>query len=357
MSLDNVRHLLEDAIRDGKTGGAAIAAGRAGEMVFETSAGLASTATIFDAGSMTQALATSTMAAALAAEHGINLNAPVSRWWPEFGEEGKEKVSLRHLLKHTSGLPANRPYYQELLEKHPDWIGKPQGRDFILDRVADEGLEYPPTYMLVPSNIGYLALGHVVEMIGDEPLAQLFDRIVARPLGLSDASFGAPADKQGRCASSAFCPHRGRLLRGEVLDPNAWAMGGVAGHAGLFITASDAARIGMALVSSLKTEGGPLPRGMIGEFLGPRARYKLGWDIPNRGNPICGSRFSANTIGHVSQTGASLWIDLDEGIAVAAFATFPGEAGRMEKSVRDQLPALLPPLHDAIMDAIRSAAK
>lgn len=345
---------LEEAIRQGTVGGAALAVGRGEEILLEWAGGRAfidppaemRPDTLFDAGTMTQPLATASIFIALPSEHRLNLNACAVRFWPEFGEEGKEKVSLRHLLKHTSGLPAERPYFRELMEQHPDWVGTARGKEFILGKLASEALEYPPTYALVQSSLGYLALGAIAERIGGASFDVLFSRIVAEPLHLPSARFILPPEMLPRAAATGPCPVRGRMLRGEPLDPNAWAMGGVAGHAGLFLTAAEAVKIGLALAASLERDGGWLPSPGVGEFIGPRTKYKMGgWDVPGRENSSCGSRFSENTVGHTTGTGHSLWIDLEKKIAVAVLAASSPAAPH-------PIAALLPGLHDAIHDQI-----
>lgn len=342
---------LAAAIQRGLIIGAAVAVGRGGVILQEWAEGCAPD-TLFDVGTMTQPLATASIFIALAAEHRFNLNSFAAKYWPEFDEEGKEKVSLRHLLKHTSGLPADRPYFQDLAKQHPDWIGTERGKEFILGKLSSESLEYPPTYALVPSDLGYLALGYIAESIAAERLDALFDRIVARPLGLSSATFVPSPEQRERAASTGFCPHRRRTLRGEAHDPNAWAMGGVSGHAGLFISAADAVRIGMGLASSLRREGGWLPSGMVGEFVGLKAKYKMGWEAPERPKPICGGRYSTNAVGHVSRTGHSLWIDLDDETAVAIFVVLAKDDEALDPARAEPLKELLPSLHDAIRDSI-----
>lgn len=346
--------LIKEAI-DAKTIiGVSYAVGRGGNLIREEAFGFAThnkdrpvePTTIFDVGSMTRSLATTSVIMAVVAEHKIALNTQVSRFWPEFGEEGKEKITFRHLLKHASGLPPDPPYYKELIEKHPDWVGQREGNVFILDRVAGEELEYPPTYMLIQSNPAYMALGHVAELISGEPLSKLFERVITKPLGLADTSFGVSPDRKDRCAVSIKCPYRDRILLGEASDLNAWAMGGTAGHSGVFTTCGDAVRIGMALALASKHDGGILPLSTVAEFIGPKTKYKMGWDGPEWNQPICGSRFSRNSIGHTSRTGASLWIDLDDEIAVAIFAVIPPDGATPE------FRALLPLIHNAIREEI-----
>lgn len=345
MNFENVDRLIGDYA--GKSGGTEVqvAVGKSGALIYEH----APSTLIFDLDTMTQSLATSLVFIGLVAKEKINLNALVTKYWPDFGEEGKEKVTLRHLIKHTAGLPANRPYFKELMDEHPDWLGSLHGRDFILNHVASEALEYPPTYTLVPSNLGYLALGHLAELISGRPINTLFEEYVSAPLALADTSFGVPENKKGRSAKGFYCPYRNRELVGEVLEPNAWAMGGVAGHAGLFGTVSDAVKIGVALCAATKADGGIFPTAIVNDFVGSKAKYKMGWEVPDRTSPICGTKFSWSTIGHITKTGMSLWIDLDDGVTVAAFTAL---RGTQNKENLNQLVAFLPALHDAIRETV-----
>lgn len=360
MALEAARQIIEKAIQAGLISGASLSVGRAGDIVGAITAGAAAESprremqprTLFDAGTLTESLATASIFAALTPEKKLNLNAPVVKHWPDFAEEGKEKVSIRHLLKHTSGLADDRPFFKELMEAHADWVGTGRGREYILGRLSSEQLEYPPTYQLVHSRLGYLALGAIAEMVTGETFNALFSRIVAGPLSLVDARFlPQPADLEC-CAATGPCPHRGRMLVGEVADPNAWAMGSCAGHAGLFISAADAARIGMGWAAALQSDGVWLPQASAADFIGPKAKYKMGWEMPTHGKPECGEKFSRNTIGCVSNTGCSLWIDLDAAIAVAFFATFLKGTPAWDPANIAAFTALLPGLHDAVRDDI-----
>ncbi|HPQ81180.1 MAG TPA: serine hydrolase domain-containing protein [bacterium] len=358
MRFEKTQAMVTEAISGGSISGASLAVCRSGEMLSELGFGLASREperevkpdTIFDAGTLTQPLATVSLIAAISSGKKLNLNTPAMKYWPDFGDEGKEKVSIRHLLKHTSGLAADRPFFKELLETHPDWACTERGKEFVLGKVSSEQLEYPSTYSLIHSEIGYIALGHIAELIGGEPLPALFDMLVAGPLSLSDAGFDLDPARRERCASTGPCPHRNRMLTGEPSDPNAWVMGPGAGHSGLFISASDAARIGAGFASSLAREGGWLSQPIVADFIGPKAKYKMGWETPNREEPACGSKFSDRTIGLVSSTGASLWVDLETEIAIAFFATFLAGTPAWETANVQNFAEILPALHNSIRD-------
>lgn len=346
MDRSRLKILVDKAIKTGPLTSVAVVMGGSGAITHEFAAGEKTTSsTIFDTGSMTQSLATAPLFMSLSHEHNINLNTPVSLYWPDFSEGQKKKITLRHLLKNTSGLARDRPFYRELIEKHSDWIGTNKAREFILNNVAADSLEYPPTYTQLPSNVGFLVLGYLAELIGGESLNALFDKIVAKPLCLKNTGFGVPPDKRGRCAASFTCPERNRLLRGEAFDLNSWAIGGIAGHAGLFTTAAEAVKIGTAIASSFKNEGGLLPRSTVMAFLGPKTKYKLGFETPDVSSPLCGMNFSRNTVGHVSTMGTSLWIDLDKELAIAVFAAFH-RASQPDDAVIRQFSSLLPEIHN-----------
>jgi len=362
MNLEKARETVEAAIGEGRISGCVLSVGFRGEIVGEFPAGQAgvephakmTATTLFDVGTLTEPLATVSIFAKLTAEMKLNLNAPAARSWPEFAEEGKEKVSVRHLLKHTSGLPADAPYWKELVQTHPDWVGTERGREFILGKLSSEQLEYPPTYSLVRSELGYIALGHLAERLTGENLQSIFASSVAAPLSLTSARFSPVPDGAGTCAASGPCPQRGRMLAGEPADPNAWAMGGPAGHSGLFITASDAVRIGLGWVASLAGSGSWMDQSVASDFIGPKAKYKMGWEMPSREKPECGALFSPSTIGHVSKTGASLWVDLDAGVAVAFFATFLSGVPAWDPASVGSFSELLPAVHDAVRSEMPS---
>lgn len=360
MNFEKAQKLLNEAVSKGLVRGAAACSGHEGKVVCELAAGFVSGAsddrmqasTIFDLGTMTQALVTSTVIMSLTSHSDINLNTPACKFWSDFSDEGKEKVTLRHLLKHTSGLGADAPYYRELISSHRDWAGTARGAEFILGKVSAEELEYPPTYTVIHSNLGFMALGRVAEIIAAMPLDSIFSRDVSSPLGLANSFFRVPDDKMKLCARTFFCPERKKAPRGEVSDANAWAMGGVAGHAGLFSTASDTVHIAMALAKSLKEDGGLWPRKAVDEFIGPKAKYKLGWETPAYGTPLCGKFFSRNTVGFVGSTCVSLWVDFDQQIAVAIFASPSEQNSRDPDKARGDFESILPAVHDSLIEKL-----
>src|SRR5262249_10160394 len=216
--------------------------------------------TIFDLASLTKPLATATAVMGLAAEGAVDLDAPVAKYLPPAGERGQEAVTLRPLLTHSSRPRPWRPFHEVLLErerkKGERLLGTPAAKQAILERICRSALVHAPGEAAVYGDLDFILLGALVEEVAKQPLdLHCAERIFA-PLGLVDTCFvrlgdgapGVPESARRRFAATESCPWRGRVLWGEVHDPNAWAMGGVAGHAGLFATADDVMRFAEAVL-------------------------------------------------------------------------------------------------------------
>ncbi|BDG10583.1 serine hydrolase domain-containing protein [Anaeromyxobacter paludicola] len=305
---------------------------------------------LFDLASLTK-LYTATVAARLVAAGRLELDAPASRWLPGFGGD-KAAITPRHLLAHASGLPAWRPYWEAL-----------QAGANVEALLAAEPLEAPPGARAVYSDLGFLALQLVLERAGGAPLDRLVADEVAAPLGLRDTSFLPAADPaaQARRATRSFAatrlaPSRGRVLEGEVDDDNAWALGGVAGHAGLFAGAAEVAAFGEAWRAALDGDGRLLPPELARVFArrdaAPGSARALGWDTPSGPETTLGRRLGRGprgAVGHLGWTGTSLWLDLDAGLACALLTNHchPGGAERA------RIHALRRAFHDAVGAALQ----
>ncbi len=279
--------------------------------------------TIFDLASLTKVIATTTALMLLLDEDRLALDDPVAKVLPHFGERDKERVTLRHLLTHSSGLHPWRGFHETLLErerkKGEHWIGTRAARDWILESICRSALVHESGSAAVYGDLDFIVLGAVVEAVSGKPLDQFCGERIFAPLGMHETRFlRAPASEaeRGRFAATENCPWRGRIVWGEVHDPNAAAMGGVAGHAGLFATADDVMRFGSALLDAWHGRSTALPRERLLEFarrqqLPAGSDWALGWDTPSAGGSSSGKHFSAQSIGHLGFTGTSLWIDLD----------------------------------------------
>ncbi|MDX1648309.1 MAG: serine hydrolase domain-containing protein [Myxococcota bacterium] len=282
--------------------------------------------TVFDLASLTKVMATTTAVMLLVAEGRIALDDPVAKHLPHFHERDKEAVTLRHLLTHSSGLRPWRAFHEALAErerkKGERLQGTPAARDWVVESICRSALVHAPGTAAVYGDLDFIALGAVVEAVTGERLDAFCAERVFGPLGMASTRFlplekgPLPEAERRRFAATENCPWRGRILWGEVHDPNAWVMGGVAGHAGLFAPADDVLRFGQAVLDVWHGREGPLPSEAMRLFaerqdLPEGSDWALGWDTPSEGASSAGGRFSRRSIGHLGFTGTSLWIDLE----------------------------------------------
>jgi CubicO group peptidase (beta-lactamase class C family) len=258
--------------------------------------------TVYDLASLTKVVATTTAVMLLVEDGKLELDAPVQRYLPEFSGAGKERVTIRHLLTHTSGLPAG-----------VDLTGTPEE---ALARVLRVGLRRPPGADVEYSDVGFVVLYAAAEQAAGEPLWRLLDRRVYGPLGMRSTTF-LPGEGCERCAPT-FRRADGSAAAGRVHDPIANRLGGIAGNAGLFSTAHDLARFAAMLANGGELDGVKVLRAStVHDFAqrqpgaGTRA---LGWDTPSgAGSGAAGGKISEMAFGHTGFTGTSLWIDPERG--------------------------------------------
>jgi CubicO group peptidase (beta-lactamase class C family) len=366
----NVSRLAQQAVTDGVVPGAVILVSTGGQVVFREAFGKralepqplpAGIDTIYDVASVTKAVVTSVLAMQAVDAAALRLDDPVRRLLPEFGDaeggETKAAVTVRHLLAHAGGLPAHRPFYLTVPEG-------PERRLRIMQAAAREPLAGPPGVRALYTDLGFILLGWLVERIGGGRLdGQARQRIFAplrlpaclfSPVGDAAAETGPRPVDVGAVAATERCPYRQRVVVGQVHDMNAFAMDGVAGHAGLFSTASDLAVIAQALVAAWRGDAGPtlVDRDVVREFWRPSdvpgSTWRLGWDGPADANSQAGTRLSRGAVGHLGFTGCSLWIDPARDLSIVLLSN------RIHPAVRDdpRFRAFRPAVHDAILEAL-----
>jgi uncharacterized protein YbbC (DUF1343 family)/CubicO group peptidase (beta-lactamase class C family) len=259
--------------------------------------------TIFDAASLTKVCAT-TPAMMLLVQRGlVNLDAPVATYIPEFKGDGKENITVRQLMTHTSGLPPD-------IETKTDWHGEATA---IKMACAAQLMATPGTVERY-SDINFFLCGEIVQRVSGMPLEKFVAKEIYKPLHMKDTGFLPPASKLGRIAPTEVV--NGKPWRGVVHDPTARHMGGVAGHAGLFITASDMARYARMLLNGGTLDGvrifTPETVKLMTSVQTPpfiSGRRGLGWDIDSPYSGPRGKLFPLGSYGHTGWTGGSLWID------------------------------------------------
>lgn len=313
-----------------------------GTLTWEPDAAPADRATIFDLASLTKVIATTTLAMRLVDVGHLGLDEPIRARIADWRGLDREDVVLRDLLAHCSGLTAWLPLFRD----H-------SGRAEIQRTISTLALEYAPRSRAIYSDLGFMVAGFIVEDGGGAPLRHQFQRLMERVVPAGDhLAFDVPAALRARTAPTEVDPWRGRLLAGEVHDENAWALGGAAGHAGLFGTTRAVGAFAQMMLSALQGEATAwlAEPAIINQFVTPSpipgSSRALGWDTM-RPTSSCGTLMSASAIGHTGFTGTSLWIDPSRGIYVVLL-TNRVHPSRSNDRIREVRPAL----HDAVMRAI-----
>jgi CubicO group peptidase (beta-lactamase class C family) len=356
-----VSRRLAQGVDDGCFPGAVLVVGYQGHLVFEAAVGYAMLMptvrrmcleTVFDLASLTKAIATTTAVMYLVERGTLQLDAPIHTYIPAFGQALAVCPTLRQLLTHASGLPAWRPYYQSL---DPSWP-LTRRRRLLFDAVHGEALIAPPGTATQYSDVGFMLLGELIEGVTDTPLQTFCTAHIFQPLGLQHISFRdltQPRPAGVAYASTENCPWRGRVLDGEVHDENAWIMGGVAGHAGLFATARQVWQFAQGLLEAFAGRPWLVSAATLRAFTQRQgvpygSTWALGWDTPTPGRSSAGRYLSSTAIGHLGFTGTSLWIDLAQRVIIVLLSN------RVHPSrQREGLRAFRPAIHDAVMQALR----
>jgi len=311
-----------------------------GRLDYDSDSTPTQSSTIFDLASLTKVMATTSLVMRLVERGALGLHHPIRRWIPEWRGKDRDDVTLRSLLTHSSGLTAWLPFYRD----HT-------GRQEFQHAICSLPLEYPPDTQAIYSDLGFMLLGFIVEDAGGDSFRdqaiQLLSTLTSAPL-----MFNPPAQLRRSIAPTEHDPWRGRRLIGEVHDENCWALGGAAGHAGLFGTAQavgDFARVMLAALkgTDARLAGADTVRLFVKRSAAATGSRALGWDtmLPTSS---CGTKMSASAFGHTGFTGTTLWIDPEREVYVV-FLTNRVHPTRENTAIQQIRPAL----HDAVMSALR----
>ena len=340
--------MLEEAIAERAFPAAVVEVGNAGQVLwrqafgrltFDPAAAPASDDTIFDLASLTKVISTTPLVMQQFERGVLALDDPVSGHVAAWSGDDRADVTLRDLLAHCSGLPFWRPYFRDL-----------QGRAAYESAICAEPLEYAPRSRSVYSDLDFMLLGFIVD--GRMPLAERFALMLSQMGIVEEIQFNPPALWHARIAPTEDDPWRGRLLAGEVHDENAAALGGIAGHAGLFGTAAAVGSYARHLMQVLDDRTGIFRRTTLEEFVTrrpdvPGSSRALGWDtmLPTSS---CGTKMSPRAFGHTGFTGTSLWIDPENDVYVVLLTNrvHPNRSNEAIKKIR-------PAVHDAVMGELR----
>jgi CubicO group peptidase (beta-lactamase class C family) len=333
-----------------------------GTLTYEADSPQATPATVFDLASLTKVVATTTLAMRAVDEGRLALDGRVADWLRDWRGADREAVTIRDLLTHASGLTAYLPFFR-------DYTGRPEFERAI----CTIPLEYPPRSQALYSDLGFILLGFILEDarqgaslsaaarrakaegpggVGWDPattIAAQFHRIAAY-ITAEPLTFTPPRAWRPHTAPTELDTWRGRLLVGEVHDENAWALGGAAGHAGLFGTAAAVGAFARAMLLTLRGADILAKTSTAREFIRPTgvpgSSRALGWDTM-RPTSSCGTRMSPTAIGHTGFTGTSLWIDWERDLYVVLLTNrvHPTRDNHQIRAVRRAF-------HDAVVSSL-----
>jgi CubicO group peptidase (beta-lactamase class C family) len=347
--------IVRAGIAEGAAPGASLAVGRFGRVIhlrgygtldYSAATQPATPTTLYDLASLTKVVATTTAAMMLEEAGKLDLDRTVASYVPELKAPDKASITVRMLLTHSGGFEAYAPLYQTL-----------RGRSEFLATINERPLSYPPGTRALYSDWDMVLLQAVIERIAGTSLDQYVEGHLTRQLGMSDTRFNPDTSDQAlrkRIAPTTYDAIRGQL-QGTVHDGNAWALGGVSGHAGLFSTARD-----LAVFAQMLLNGGTygdvrlLAPQTVARWTarqGPGASRALGWDTPAP-NSSAGRFFSPRSFGHTGFTGTSMWVDPERGVFVVLLmnrVTSRGEGTRHVQLRRD--------VADAVQAAILNAPR
>jgi serine-type D-Ala-D-Ala carboxypeptidase len=304
------RVILTKALRDSAFPGAVAIIGRRNAIMATVAVGRVDWApsvtpdasTVWDVASLTKVVGTTSAVMRLVDAGSIVLDAPVRRYLPEWEGPGKDRVTVRHLLTHTAGLPAFRQFYRARVPP-----------DSTMALLVATPLDTAAGTRMVYSDIGAVLLGRIVERVSRQRLdAYLADHVFG-PLGMADTRFLPPREWLPRIAPTEVVADRGGLVHGQVHDENALALGGVAGHAGLFSSARDLARFARMYLNGGALDGtrifAPQTVALFTTRQDPALSHRaLGWETPT-GQNSAGAVMSPRAFGHTGFTGTSMWMD------------------------------------------------
>lgn len=314
---DSLTAILEAGVRDSAFPGAVAIVGTRSGAVITASAGTLDwggsskpdRSTLWDLASLTKVVGLTSAMMLLVESGAVDLESPVQRYLPEFTGKWKERVTVKHLLTHSSGLPSWRPLYKE--------TDSPRS---AMSVTIGTPLDTLPGTRMVYSDLGVILLGEIVARVSGQPLDEFLAGRVFGPLGMRETMYRPNPSLRDRIAPTEVDPWRQRHLRGEVHDENAFALGGVSGHAGLFSSANDLVRLARLYLEGGTVEGVRfVSPATVTRFTAVQdsvlSHRALGWEKPN-GTNSAGRLMSSRAFGHTGFTGTSIWIDPERGVFV-----------------------------------------
>lgn len=319
---------------------------------------------VYDVASLTKPIVTATVAMQLVERGKLDIDRRLSHVFQSFGTHGKERITIRHLLSHTSGYAATAPFYKQIFQAdkgaRAGMMNSRGAVEAVCNEIFRSKIEHLPGKVTRYSDIGFILLGHALEVVSGMSLDKLALRYVFQPLQMRNSGFIDLAAVKRRgikavsemIAPTAKCSWRNRILCGEVHDENAWAMGGIAAHAGLFTNAWDVHLFASEMIRCWHGQSEYLSQGVVRRFwkrddTDSTSSWALGWDTPSAQRSSSGQYFSRDSVGHLGYTGCSLWVDPVRELDVVLLSNRIHSA-----SDNREIQLFRPVLHDLIMEAL-----
>lgn len=365
-----VHALLEEAVTEGTLPGGVVLASVGGEVVAavavgnkhpsgeaerDDARGAVSPATVFDLGTITQSICTASLVMRLVSAGKIGFADRASRFLQALGVGSKSPMTLAHMLSHTSGFPGGISVYEDLVKANagprPGILSSSGAKQYAYTHFHNLPLKFDPGSKELYSDANYIVLGEICEIITGLSLEKAYSRYVAAPLKVSNLNFIDLTILRRRglepavelFAPSGRCSHRGRLIIGEVWDENAWVMGGVSGHAGLFGTASDVHTWAREILNGYHGRSSMFTADTVKAFVEPDS--KLGFDSPSKESGFVDREAASGAFVSVGATGCSVFVDPHRE-AVVVFLSNAGFSGHHSR----RFPTVRADIHAAIMD-------
>lgn len=349
-NFNRVDSVIENAIKDQAFPGAQLLIWKDGKTIYEKPYGhftydknspKVTNSTLYDLASVTKVIATTTATMICYDRKLFSLDDPVVKYIPEFGVNGKDRITIKNLLLHNSGLPAFKRFYEFC-----------SSADDVLKDIYSSKLEYPTGEKTVYSDLGIITLAKIIEKVTAKKFDVFCKEEIFTPLKMYSTLFNPPDSLKKLCAPTENDNYwRNRLLQGEVHDEASAMLNGVAGHAGLFSTASDIAKLMSVLINNGMYNGkyfiNPETVKLFTTRYSEQSSRALGWDTKSEKGSSAGDFFSPNSFGHTGYTGTSVWADPERKLIVIFLTNrvYPTRENIKILKVR-------PELHNAIIKAI-----
>ena len=359
--MKQIQGLLDNGTAEGAFPGAVLLAAYRGHVEFFAKAGFRSIVprslpmektTVFDLASLTKPLATALGVMKLVDRGTIELDRPLYELVQTAPLKDKRGLTPRLLLSHSAGLSDWKPFYMKLVQFEPECR-----KGLLREQIIDLPFAYGPGTACLYSDLGYMLLEWIIEEKTGETLCAFLERACYGPMSLKWTFLGSangPQEiKAEEFAATEDCPWRGKIMRGEVHDENAYALGGYSGHAGLFGTAEEVFSIANMLREHYRGKRDDFFSAVtVREFFRKQdiveeGTFALGWDTPSPGNSSAGRYFSEKSVGHLGFTGTSLWMDLEKDVIVVLLTNRVHPTRENEK-----IKAFRPLIHDRVMEAL-----